>query len=470
MLWRFAERTGAQLVGFIVGIIVARILEPSAYGVVAMITVFTAIMQVFVDSGLGNALIQKKNADQVDFSTVFYTNIVFCLIIYMIIFFSAPLIEQFYHMDGMTSMVRVLGLTVVISGLKNIQQAYVSKHLIFKRFFFATLSGTIGAGIIGITMAYHGFGAWALVCQTLFNTFVDTVILWITVKWRPTKAFSFARLKSLFSYGWKLLVSHLIDTVYNNIRSLIIGRLYTPAELAFYNKGKTYPNLLVTNINNSIDSVMFPTMSREQDNKNNMRSITRRAIKTSVYVMAPAMIGLAFIASPVIKLLLTEKWLPCVPYLRIFCITFLFYPIHSSNLNAIKAMGRSDLILKLEIIKKCVGVVTIIICIKWGVMAMAYSFLVTSVLSQIINSWPNKRLLDYSYLEQLKDIMPSILMSVVMGCVIALYNLLGLPLIIQIILQVVTGAAVYLAGSKLFHFDSYAFVLDTVKSFIRKKK
>ena len=267
VIWRFAERTGAQLVGFIVSIVLARILSPSDYGIVALVSVFTTIMQVFVDTGLGNALIQKKDADDVDFSTVFYTNIAFCLVLYLIIFISAPLIAKLYNNEALTAVTRVLGLTIVISGVKNVQQAYVSRKMIFKKFFFATLVGTIGAGVLGITLAINGAGVWAVVAQQIFNLTVDTIILWITVKWRPKKFFSFTRLKELFSYGWKLLVSSIIDTVYNNVRQLIIGKFYSSSDLAYYNKAKQFPELIVNNVNTSIDSVLLPTMSREQENK-----------------------------------------------------------------------------------------------------------------------------------------------------------------------------------------------------------
>ena len=354
MIWRFAERCGAQGVAFVVSIVLARLLTPTEYGTVALITVFTAIFQVFVDSGMGSALIQKKDADQLDFSTVFYFNVFMCLVVYAILFLAAPLIARFYGDPSLKSMTRVVGLTIVIAGLKNIQQSYVSRHLLFKKFFFSTLIGTITAGVVGIAMAYLGFGAWAVVAQHIVNTLIDTIVLYITVKWRPTKEFSVKRLKGLFGFGWKLLASSLLDTVYNNLRSLVIGKLYSSADLAYYNKGKQIPYVVITNINNSIDSVLLPVMAREQEHIERVKAMLRRSIKTSTYIMAPIMVGISFTAEPLIRLLLTEKWLPSVFFLRIFCITYMVYPIHTANLNAIKAMGRSDLFLKLEIIKKTV--------------------------------------------------------------------------------------------------------------------
>ena len=471
-IWRFAERCGAQIIQFIVSIVLARILAPEAYGTIALVLVFAQILQVFVDSGLGNALIQKKNADDLDFSSVFWFNVVWCLVLYTVMFFCAPLISMFYNDESLTAIVRVLCLMVIVSGLKNVQQAYVSRTMQFKRFFWATLGGTIASAIAGIGLALLGCGVWALVAQKLVNLVIDTTVLWFTVKWRPKFIFSFQRLKGLFSYGWKLLVSALLDTVYNNLRQLIIGKFYTKEDLAFYNQGEQFPKIIVTNINTSIDSVLLPTMSKAQDDPERVKQMTRRAIKTSSYIMAPLMIGLVFSANTIVNLVLTEKWLPCVPFLQIFCITYMFYPIHTANLNAIKAMGRSDLYLILEIIKKVVGLAIMISTIWFGVLVMAYSLLLTSVISQIINSWPNKKLMNYGYLEQLKDILPGILLAVVMGVFVKAIEFIpiAMPLVVTLILQIIVGATVYILLSKLFKLESFEYLLGIAKSFINKKK
>ena len=267
-------------------------------------------------------------------------------------FIAAPYIALFYKDTTLTPVIRVISLTIVISGVKGIQQAYVSKNMLFKRFFFSTIGGTIFSAVLGIAMAYMGYGVWALVAQQLSNTAIDTLILWLTVKWRPKKMFSYERLKGLFSFGWKLLISSLLDTAYNNLRNLIIGKLYSSSDLAFYNQGEKFPKVIAMNINASIDSVLLPTMSIEQDNPERIKQMTRRAIKTSTYVMAPLMMGLAFCAEPIVRLVLTDKWIFCIPFLRIFCITYMFWPVHTANLNAINAMGRSDWFLRLEINKK----------------------------------------------------------------------------------------------------------------------
>ena len=468
LFWRFLERCGAQGVTFIVSLVLARLLDPTVYGTVALVTVFTSIMQIFVDSGMGNALIQKKDADDLDFSSVFYFNIIMCAILYFTMYLISPLIAEFYNKPELTSILRVLSLILIISGVKNVQQAYVSRNLLFKRFFFATLGGTIGAAIVGIAMAYLGFGVWALVAQMLFNTTIDTLILWITVKWRPKKIISLTRLKELFSFGWKLLISALIDTIYNESRKLIIGKFYSSDDLAQYNRGKEFPQLIVSNINTSIDSVLLPTMSKVQDDALLVKNMTSRAIKISTYIIMPFMVGLAVCAEPLVSLILTEKWLPCVPFLRIFCFSFAFYPIHTANLNAIKALGRSDLFLKLEIIKKIVGVIAIISTMWISVMAMAYSVLITSVISQIINSWPNKKLMNYSYLEQFKDMLPQIILSLLMGAIVYCLQFIGLNDTLTLLIQIPLGVLIYVVGSRLFNIDSFEYLLSTIKSLFKK--
>lgn len=468
--WRFMERVGAQLVSFIVSIVLARILDPSAYGTVALITVFTTIMQVFVDSGLGNALIQKKDADDIDFSTVFYTNIVFCLLLYALMWFVSPAIANFYNQPDLVPYIRVLSLTIVVSGVKNIQQAYVSRNMLFKKFFFSALAGTVGAAVVGILIALNGGGVWAIIAQQLFNLTVDTCVLWITVKWRPLKAFSFQRLKGLFSYGWKLLVSSLLETGYTNLRSLLIGKVYSRDDLAFYNQGDKFPNLIVQNINTSIDSVLLPAMSNEQDDKTRVRNMTRRAIKTSTYLMAPLMIGMAACATELVSLILTDKWLPCVPYLQILCISYMLWPLHSANLNAIKALGRSDMFLKLEIIKKIIGLALLAISIPISVLAITWSLLISGILSVIVNAWPNRKLLGYSVEQQVTDILPNIIMAAIMGAAIVAIGHTSMPLLLKLVVQVVVGAIIYIAESRIAKNETFSYILDMVKNYRQKRE
>jgi O-antigen/teichoic acid export membrane protein len=470
LFWRFLERSGAQGVTLIVSVVLARIIDPTIFGTISLITVFTAILQVFVDSGLGNALIQKKNADDIDFSSVFYFNMALCSCLYVLMFLSAPLIASFYRNNELVVLIRVMSLILIISGLKNIQQAYVSRHMLFKKFFYATLGGTIGSAILGIWMAYHGYEVWALVAQNLFNQAIGTIILWVTVKWRPKLCFSWNRFKNLYSYAWKLLVSSLMDTFYQKVRQLLIGKYYSTADLAYYNLGQQIPYAVINNINTSIDSVLLPVISIEQENIDRVKSMTRRSIKIGTYIISPMMIGIACIAEPLVRLCLTEKWLPCVFFLRIFCITFMFRPINTSNISAIKALGRSDIVLKLEILKKALGFIILFGTIWFGVEIIALGLLLSSIVTQIVNAWPNNKLLNYHYFEQLKDIIPNVLLSVIMGVIVYCISLIDLNDYITIIFQVLIGIAIYIGGSILCKMESFYYVLNIVKGLLNHMK
>ncbi len=470
MLWRFAERCGAQGVAFVVSLVLARLLAPEVYGTVALVTVVTSILNVFVDSGLGTALIQKKDADELDFSTVFYFNVCLCLFLYALLFLAAPWLAAFYNDLSLIPVIRALGLTLVISGVKNIQIAYVSKQMIFKKFFFATLAGTIGAAVVGIVLAYMGFGVWALVVQQLFNNAVDTMILWLTVPWRPKWTFSWKRMKGLFQYGWKLLASSLMNVAYGNLYQLVIGKVYSVENLAFMNRGQKFPEIIAANLNTSVDSILLPVMSWEQDDRNRVKEMTQRAIKTGIYVMAPMMIGLAVVAEPMIQLVLTEKWLPCVLFLRIACADYLFFPVHTANLNAIKAIGRSDIFLKLEIVKSIVGIAVLVVTVPFGVKIMAYGILVSSLLCLIINAWPNKKLLRYGFLEQLRDICPYLLLGAAMGLPVYLLQFLQMPVFLILIVQVLCGAGIYVTLSVVLKVDIFVYLWTKVRSTVLNKR
>lgn len=468
VIWRFFERSGAQIITFIVTTVLARLLIPEEYGTVSLVVVFTSVMQVFVDSGMGNALIQKKHADEVDFSTVFYFNVVTSAGLYALMYLAAPLIAAFYGLPELVSIVRVLSLTLIISGVRNIQQAYVARNLLYKRFFFSTLGGTLISGAVGIWMAYSGFGVWAMVVRQLLNAAVDAVILWLTVKWRPILSFSLERLKGLFSFGWKILAASLLDSVYNNMRQMIIGKLYTTADLAFNNKGKQLPELVVTNVNTAIDGVLLPTMSAEQDDIGRVGAIMRRAIKTSLYFLTPLLVGLAFVAEPVVRLLLTEKWLFCVPFLRIFCAVYLLYPIQLANRNAIKAIGRSDLVLKMEIVNKLIGLLCVVCSMWFGVLALTFSLLISSLLGQIIIMVVNRKMFGYRCLTQITDILPSLLLAVIMGGCVSCISLLGLADVLTLMLQVVLGALIYIVCSAVLKLEAYTYSMGLLRPYLQK--
>ena len=470
LIWRFFERCGAQLVSFAVTVVLARILDPAEYGPIAKVAVFTSILLVFADSGMANALIQKKDPDDLDYSSVFWFNLSFGVTLYALLFAFAPLIARMYRDPGLTPILRVLGLTLVVAGVKNVQQAYVSKTLQFKRFFFATLGGTLFSAVLGIAMAKLGFGVWALVAQQLSNVTVNTCILWFTVGWRPQKLFSLERLKGLLNYGWKLLGAQLLDTVYLKLYPLLIGLRYTDADLAFFDRGNHLPNLVVENINYSIDSVLLPVLSDKQDQKDALREMTRRAIRTSSYVMLPLMAGLAVCAEPLVRLLLTAKWLPCVPFMQVFCVYYALFPLHTANLNAIKAIGRSDVFLKLEVIKKVLETLVLLVTLRIGVFAMALGQLFCGLVSLLINAWPNRKLLDYPYRTQLRDVLPTLALTLVMALVVWPVTLLGLNDVLTLLIQIPLGVGVYVLGSKLLKLESFELILSMLRKFLRRGK
>lgn len=468
LFWRYAERCGAQIIQFVVSIILANLLTPSDYGLIGLITVFINIANVFAVSGLGQALVQRKGADDVDFSTVFYYSLGFSIILYLVLFAMSPFVASFYEAPVLTDVIRVLGWVVVVGAVNSVQQAYVQKTMQFKRFFYATLSGTIASAVVGIAMAYKGFGIWALVGQQLTNQLVNTVVMWFTLKWRPKLVFSIKRMKKLFSFGWKLLCSSLIDTVYNNIYSLVIGKFYSSADLGYYNKGKSFPILIINNINTAINSVLLPVMSESQDDKERLKAMTRRSIMTSTFVIFPLMAGLAAVAEPMVKILLGDKWLPAVPFIQFCCFTYAFWPVQTANLQAITALGRSDIFLRLEIVKKILGVVTLVITLPYGLTVMMFGRCINAVASLIINTIPNKKLLSYSFLEQVKDILPSTLLSIAMCMIVMAFNILDINMYVKIIIQILVGGTTYIYGAKLLRIDTFDYILDMVKGLVKK--
>ena len=468
LIWRFSERIGAKLISVVVNLILARILAPELYGTVAIVLVFTEILQVFVESGFGTALIQKKDADDLDFSSVFFFNLDMSVLLYVLLFAFAPLISRLYGRPELLKIIRVVGLILIIAGVRNVQQAYVSRNMLFKRFFFSTLGGTVVSAVVGIFMAVKGFGVWAYVTQYLLNNLVGTLILWFTVKWRPVARFSLERLKGLFSYGWKLLVSSLLNIVSDKLRPLIIGYRFSPADLSFYNEGLLFPNLIVDNVNSSIDSVLLPALSQQQDSAEQVKTMTRRAIQISSYIMWPLMIGLFVCAEPLVSLLLGQDWLPCVPFVRIFSLYYALFPIHTANLNAIKAMGRSDIFLRLEIVKRVLDLVFVVSTVFIGVRAMAYGLLIQGVLCLFINSYPNRKLCGYAFSQQLRDIIPAFLLAAAMGLLVWLISLAGFGSLVTLILQVLTGAVFYIAASVILKLDTFNYLLGIAKQMLHR--
>ena len=474
-IWKFTERISAQLISFVVSVILARILAPDDYGIIALVFVFTTFCDKLLIAGFATSLIQKKTADDKDFSSVLYFSLAAALGLYALLFFGAPLITDLYtKFDSieLIAVIRVLGLSLFLMAFSSVQHAYASKHMLFKRYFWSTIGATVFSGIVGIVMAYQGWGVWALVAQNMLATFVGCTILWFTVDWRPKLMFSFERLKGLFSYGWKIFMASIIKTLYNDVRSLVIGKMFTPADLAYYNRGQSLPQLVDTNVTGTIDSVLFPAYSRLQDDRPAMLNAVRRAVKTSCYVLMPILALMAAVASPLVSLLLTDKWLPCVPFMQILSFSFIFSPVEMENLQAIKAIGRSDIVLKLEIVKKTTGVLLLIVSVPFGVIAIAWSMMVSCLIAALLNASSNKKLIGYTIKQQFLDVFPSLIMSLLI--------FVGVQGLLEIIptsnqwVQLISGCfvamAFYIGASVLFKVESFRYMVTTLSRMIKKNK
>jgi len=469
LLWKLLERFGFQGVQFVLQIVLARILDPSHYGVLSLMVIFTTLANVFIQSGFSTALVRGKDVDQRDYSSVFWASLGIAVALYGVIYAAVPLIAQYYNMPDIVNPMRVLALMLIPGAFNSVQLAKVSREMNFRKVFVSNLAGIIISGAVSIIMALNGAGLWALVVQTLANVTVACVVMFFTVKWRPAFVCDFNRLRVLLSFGWKILVSNLIDTLYQDIRSLVIGKKYNSETLGFYNRGKNFPQFIITAVNSTVQSVMLPAMAAKQDDHSAVKQLTRNSIMLSAYILFPLMAGLAGVANTMVEFLLTEKWLPCVPYLQIYCFALAFNPIHSCNLQAINAMGRSDIFLKLEIIKKVIGILALVIAVFCfdSPVAIALTGVFTAVTSCFINAYPNKKLIGYSYLDQMRDILPSMLLSVLMLVIILLVALLPLPVIAMLVVQFLVGVVAYIALSAWFRITPFLMLVDYIK---KKKK
>lgn len=462
LAWKFLERGSVQLISFIVQILLARILCPEDYGLIALVLVFVNLSNVIVEGGLNMALIQKKNADNLDFSTIFFSSLALSALLYALLFFGSGLIADFYKKPELIPIVRVLGLSLFFYAINAIQRAYLSKYLLFKKQFYSSLGAVVISGIIGLWMALSGYGVWALVAQSITSKVVTTIIMWFTVKWRPQFAFSLERFKVLFNFGWKIFASNMIISFFMNIRSLIIGKVYSTSSLAYFDRGKQFPSLIIENINSSIQSVLFPVLSNEQDNIDTVRAMVRRSIKTSAFVIFPFVTILAAAAGPIVVTLLTDKWIEAVPFIQIFSLAYMLMPMQVANLQAIQALGHSGTTLKIESIKKIIELIILIITIPIGVQAIAWGIVVYNVISLMINTIPNKKLLDYGIKQQICDVLPVFFVSAFMGIIIYLLGFLGLSSLLTLILQVFVGFGLYLFLSFLFKLESFSYIRNIV--------
>lgn len=458
LLWKFLERCSVQVVSFVVTIVLARILCPEDYGLIALVMVFINISSVLVEGGLNTALIQKKNASQIDFSTIFYTSLSMALFLYLVLYWGAPFIAKFYGKEQLIPIVRLLGFSLFFYAINSVQKAYLIKNLLFKNLFFSGFGAVLLSGVLGVYMAKSGFGVWALVTQSVVSQIATTLVMWFTVKWRPTWEFSWDSFRQLFGFGSKILFTNFMISFFVNIRNLIIGKVYSAASLAYFDRGKQFPSLIIDNINSSIQSVLFPVLADQQNSKSSVKQIVRRSIKTSTYIIFPLVIGLAVSADPLVRFLLTDKWVGAIPFIQIFCMMYLLMPMQIANMEAIKALGHSGTSLKLETIKKIIELLILIITVPIGVYAIAWGLVVYNLFSIFINTYPNKKLLEYDLSSQIKDVIPALLVSLAMGIIIILFNQLEIASWMKFVADVIIGIVVYLFLSIVFKLDAFMYL------------
>ncbi len=409
-IWTLLEKLSTQAVGFVVGMILARLLTPDAYGTVALTSIFFAVAGVLVDSGFGSALIQKKDSDDLDFNSVFYLQLFLSVLAYITLFFAAPWIADFYKTPELKPIVRISAISFFFNAVNAIQGAELTKKMLFHLSFRISLITCFTSAICGVTLAFLGCGVWALVWSSLITGFVGVVSRWFIIAWRPRPMFSFARLKPLFAYGWKMVAVGLTDKIFSNINSLLIGKFYLKSDVAFVNKGRSLPALAMNEIDGTLGRVSFPALVQLQHDKVKLREAMRRMMRCSTFLVFPMMVGVAVCSYSWIRLLYGEKWTPAVPYMILSCFTFILWPFHTINLKGIVALGRSDILLKLEIVKKLAALIVILSCFRLGVFTwMAVSAFTLGPFSLIVNVWPNKRLLNYTIGMQFRDVMPTIL-------------------------------------------------------------
>ncbi len=472
ILWKYGERVSAQAVSLVVSIILARLLTPDDYGVVGIIAIFFAFANVFISGGFNAALIQKKDADIEDYSSVLFISFITATIIYLILFFCAPYIARIYDKEILVLVIRIMGITLFINAFKSVICAYISSHLQFRKFFFATIIGTIISACVGIFMALKGYGCWALVGQQMTNALVGTIVLYITTRVKFVFKFSVNKARGLFKYGWKLLVASGISTLYDEINPLIIGIKYSSANLAFYSKGKSFPGLINSTLSDTLSSVLFPVMSKVQDDKSAILKYTRNYIRITSFVIFPVMIGFLAIAENFVLILLTEKWISATIYIQIFCIVYMFNIIQAGNLQAIRAIGRSDVILKLEIIKKALYFIVILgfVVLTNDPVYLGVACIVNTCIATIVNTNPNKKLIGYNYSMQFSDLFFNFIIALVMGCIVYFMGFLKINMYVLIVLQIIAGAILYVLLNFLTRNPSMKYFIVTIKNFLAKKR
>lgn len=469
LVWNSIQNFSNRGIEFLLMLFMARLLSPKEYGVIGLTSVFMTFASTFVDSGFPNALIRKKDANNDDFSTVFIFNNFISIICYFVVFLIAPWAADFYNLPILCPVIRVLGFQIIIHGLSSVQSTILTKKIDFKSRAKISVTRNIISGCIGLFLAWKGFGVWALVAQALIGSLISTILLWFATKWRPMFRFSKKSFQDLFGYGSKLLASSLINNAYGEIYPIVIGKYFSPAILGHFSRARHWARFPSHNLTGILRSVTFPVLAKVQDN-HQLSDIYRRMIRTSCFIVFPLMTGLSAVAKPLIIFTIGEKWGFCAELLQIICFSMMWYPVHALNLNLLQVKGRSDLFLKLEIIKKIMGICVLCISVPMGIVAMCYFSILSSLISLFINTYYTGKLINVGFLKQMKDIAPTLILSIIMWTIVLCVIRLIPNIYIQLLTGIIVGAAIYLAGSYIFKFPELKEVFVMYNDLKNRKK
>lgn len=463
IIWSFAQQFGTQIISFIVSLVLARILMPSDFGTIAVFGVFMNIGYVLIDGGLTNSLIRTQHPDDVDFSTVFYFNLAASILIYILLIIIAPGIAIFFKMPELTRIIRVYALTLPVSAFSTVQQTLFTKKMDFKTQLRIQLPSLIIGGVTGIVLAYNDFGVWSLVIMALLQTSLSSLQFWFYSPWRPKKLFDKDKFRFHFNFGYKLALSGLIDTIFQNIYTIVIGKIYTATELGYYNKANSMQQLPVSNISSALNKVTYPLFSKIQDDNTQLKHVYSLIMKMVIFIITPLLVIMGVLGIPLFRFLFTEKWLPAVPYFRILCIVGILHPIHAYNLNILKTKGRSDLFLKLEIIKKTITVLALLLTFRLGIIGLLWGKVATSFIALYINCYYSGKFLNYSIWNQFKDLAPSIFLSICMGGFLWLFDthmMVASGDFIRLLIGSGLGLILYVGLAFIFQFEELKFIKE----------
>lgn len=465
ILWSTVERFSVQGVQFIIMIVMARLLTPHDYGLIGMLAIFIAVAQSLIDSGFSQALIRKQDRTEVDNNTVFYFNIVVSALLYLILYVSAPLVADFYNTPQLCSVMRVVCLSIIFNSLAVVQRALLTIKIDFKTQAKAALTAAVTSGVVGITMAYHGFGVWSLVTQQLFNLGINTSLLWLLSKWRPKRLYSWQSFHELFAFGSKLLASGLLDTLYRNIYPIVIGKLFSASSLGHYSRAHQFAEFPSSNLTGIMQRVTYPVLCSIQEDDKRLEKVYRKFLKLSAFIIFPMMLGLSAVARPFIRVAIGEQWEFCAVLLQIICFSMMWYPIHAINLNLLQVKGRSDLFLRLEIIKKILGISVLCVTAPFGLVCMCYGQIFNSIVALVINTYYTGKLIHIGFLKQMRDLLPTLLLSFSMFILVLFVTRLIDATLWKLLAGALIGMIYYVSCSFLFRFSE----LKEILSLLQKK-